>query len=150
MGVVLLFSWVILPCFVVISRPQVRRATSACARRTARRGCAAPATSGPRSANPCCARGRCAPGTAGKEPTASRSSSAAPAPRAWRAARSATAAVPTPPACTLASGTERRRGADRGWTDGRTDGGMDSSPARGSSPLCAQPEQKVVSRGNYS
>lgn len=92
---------------------QVRRGTSACARRTAQPGCAAPVTSGPKSASRCCGKGRCVPGTGGKAPTAWRSSSGASAPRGWRAASSESTAPPMPPACTPASGTERRR------TDGR-------------------------------
>ncbi|KAK2545082.1 hypothetical protein Q9966_001346 [Columba livia] len=111
--------------------PKVRKGTSACARQTARPDSAAPVTSGPKSANRCCGKGRCVPGTGGKAPTAWRSSSGASAPRGWRVGCSESRAPPTPPACTPASGSEQRR------TDTRT----------GRTP--APPEQKVVSQGNY-
>lgn len=106
--------------------PQARKVTSACARRTARPGCAAPATSGPRSASRCCGRGRCAPGTGGKEPTGWRSSSAARVPRGWRVACSESTAPPTRPACTRASGTE----PPTDGRDGRTDGQTPAPPER--------------------
>lgn len=100
---------------------QVRKGTSACALRTAQPGCAVPVTSGPKSASRCCGKGRCVPGTGGKAPTAWRSSSGASAPRGWRVASSESMALPMPPACTPASGTEHRR--TDGWN------GTDSGPA---------------------
>lgn len=85
---------------------QVTRATLACARPTARRATAALATSGRKSASPCCGRAKFAPSSARKAPTAWRSSSAVTAPKDLPA-RCGKTPPPSPgPGCTCARGSE--------------------------------------------